>query len=82
MSDIDKLRDFIITKVVFKRDPSILKDTDALIGTGIIDSLGLIKLTLFIEAEFDVKVNRDQMTPENFYSLETIVDLINRLRKS
>ncbi|NAS13237.1 acyl carrier protein [Poritiphilus flavus] len=43
-----------------------------LLGSGIIDSVGMMKLVLFLENEFDVKIGPSDMTVENFLNLNSI----------
>ena len=45
---------------------------DNLFELGIIDSFGLIKLVLFIEQEFFVKINLDDLDENNFSSIDKI----------
>jgi acyl carrier protein len=49
---------------------------DDLLSEGIIDSLGMMKLIRFIEDKFDLKVRPEDMTIENFTSIETISNYI------
>ncbi len=45
---------------------------DDLLGEGILDSLGMMKLILFIETEFKTKVPPQDMTIENFMTVNDI----------
>ncbi len=45
---------------------------DDLLGGEILDSLGMMKLILFIEKEFKLKVPPEDMTIENFMSVQNI----------
>ena len=49
---------------------------DDLLGGGILDSLGMMKLILFIETEFDTKVPPQDMVIENFMSVSHIIDYL------
>ena len=42
---------------------------------GIIDSLGIMKLVQFLEAEFGVVIDDDELLPENFETLDAIQKL-------
>lgn len=53
-----------------------LGDDDALFETGVIDSLGHLKLISFLEKEFAVSLSMDDLTWENFDSLNKIVALV------
>ena len=48
-----------------KRRP--LRNDDALLASGIIDSLGVLDLVSFIESEFKVAVCDDDLTPPKLY---------------
>lgn len=49
---------------------------DDLLGSGILDSLGMMKLISFIEEEFEIKVGPEEMTIENFMTVEHITDYL------
>lgn len=53
-----------------------LEAQDDLLGDGILDSLGMMKLILFIETEFDTKVPPQDMVIENFMSVQHISDYL------
>ena len=53
----------------------------SLIDTGIIDSMGLIEISSFIEQSFNFKVEEKEMNRHNFGSVLLIVDFIDRNRK-
>ncbi len=49
---------------------------------GWLDSFDIISLVSDLEAEFDIKISGEQITPENFCGLDAIVFVIkNSLRK-
>ena len=63
-------------------------DTEALLGgddeksflqNGILDSLGFVKLILFLEDSFSVKINIKDIRPVNFDSLGKIVRYVSVL---
>jgi len=49
-----------------------LEAGDDLLGGGILDSMGMMKLILFIENEFGVKVPPEDMVIENFMTVNHI----------
>ena len=51
---------------------TIKSDGEDLIKKGILDSFTMIELINFIERKFKVPVDMDEISPENFNSLETI----------
>lgn len=66
------INDYVSRELV--QDPAWLplaNDTP-LLETGILDSLGLLRLVVFIEARFGVTIGDTDLLPENFTSVETI----------
>lgn len=56
------------------------KDLNAdspLLTTGLLDSLGIVKLLSFIEDEFDAEIDDADFDPENFETLGSITKLIS-----
>lgn len=49
---------------------------DSLLELGIIDSVKMLDLISFIEKEFDIKVDDDDLFPENFDTINAIVTYI------
>lgn len=49
---------------------------DDLLGSGLIDSLGMMKLVVFIENEYKVVVPPEDMTIENFMTVNHINEYI------
>ena len=58
-----------------------LQLTDSLIESGIIDSLGILDVVAFVESEFGVRVEDEDLTPENFQSVAQIASYVSRRRK-
>ena len=54
-----------------------LEITDDLLGSGILDSLGMVKLITFVEETFDVSIPPEDMVIENFMTVENICEYIN-----
>lgn len=54
-------------------DPLLEIDSrDNLLATGIVDSLGMMKLILFLEKQFKKRVPVEDMTIDNFKTVEKI----------
>lgn len=50
----------------------------SLVDTGIIDSMGLIEISAFIQKEYDFRITEDMMTRNNFGSVIRLVDFVVR----
>ena len=53
-------------------DPGDLQDGDSFMERHILDSTGFIELITFLEEAFGIKVEDDDMVPENLDSLDKI----------
>ena len=49
-----------------------------LLGSGLIDSIGIMRLIAFIERQYDLKVPYEDMTIENFMTVEAIVQYLEK----
>jgi len=58
-----------------------LEPDGSLISTGILDSLALLKLLLFIEERFGLKVKDGEVTPRNFETINRITAFIEGKRR-
>jgi acyl carrier protein len=75
----ESLVDFICKQFLVDREDI---DVDkSLVDTGIIDSMGLIEISTYITTNYNFKVAVDQMTRQNFGSLLSIVDFIDKNKK-
>ncbi|MEX2410794.1 MAG: acyl carrier protein [Candidatus Paceibacterota bacterium] len=68
---IQKIKTYILSDIA--SDPKLsISDDDDLLGSGIIDSMGIMKLVAFIENEADVKIPPGEIVIENFMNLNAI----------
>lgn len=65
--------------MVEREDVNIEK---SMIDEGIIDSFGLVEIATFMETEFSMAVEDDDMNRDNFGSVLKIVDYIHRQTSS
>jgi acyl carrier protein len=73
----DQIRAFL-AKNSASGDAGEFSDTDSLLESGIIDSVTMVDLIAHIESTFDVHVDEDEMTPENFNSVAAITGYVER----
>jgi acyl carrier protein len=67
-----KIRSFIIENFLFGNDDGLQDDTSFL-ENGIIDSTGILELITYLEEEFSIKVNDEELIPENLDSISNVV---------
>ncbi len=73
-----KIRQNILENYLFTDDPSALNDADSFLEKGIIDSTGILELIYFMEDEFGIKVQDEEMIPENLDSVDNIIAFVAR----
>ena len=72
----DRIRGFIQTEILFDDDSVALTNETPLLD-GVLDSLGLMQLVAFLEEEFDIEVQDEEVTVEHFRTIADIEDLVN-----
>jgi acyl carrier protein len=74
------LKTFIQEKLAGQSHAAELDDDESLIERGLIDSMGLMHMVLFIEEQTGVRVPDEEILPGNFASLSSIERMVERLR--
>lgn len=74
----EKLRTFILENYLFTDDESQLSNADSFLDKGILDSTGILEVIYFIEDEYSLKVEDEEMIPENLDSVEYLVAFVKR----
>lgn len=72
-----KVREFIIVNFLFGKDEGLNDDTSFLDG-GIIDSTGVLELVSFLEEEFAITVEDEELLPENLDSISNVVAYLGK----
>ena len=70
-----QIRDFILKKFPLARKRGV-KESDLLLESGVLDSMGVLELVHFIEQEFNVQVSDEELVPENFQSIDRLVSFL------
>ena len=79
MTDTKKqLRDYIIENFLFGDTETEFSDSDSFMEKGIIDSTGILEVITYIEENFNIKIEDDELIPENLDSISNIVNFIGR----
>lgn len=80
MNTIDEIRSYVIEEFLPGTDPQEIPVDMDLLNSGIIDSLGLLKMIAWIETTFEVAVGDEDLDPENFRSLGTMGRFVGAAR--
>ncbi|MUH36574.1 acyl carrier protein [Zobellia amurskyensis] len=71
----EKIVSYIKNKLVTESIETINIHED-LLGSGLVDSIGMVQLVLFIETEAGIKVSPEEMTIENFMTINHMLRFI------
>lgn len=74
-----KIKDFIYNNFPRARQNS-LDMHEPLIASGAVESLGLLTIVDYLEEEFEIMVSDTDMTEENFGTINTIAEYVERSR--
>jgi acyl carrier protein len=72
------IRQYVLQNFLFTDDESALVDGDSFLSGGIIDSTGVLEIMYFIEDTFGIKVEDEEMLPENLDSVDNLVAFVSR----
>ena len=56
-------------------------DDDALLDTGVVDSLGILEIVDFLVETFEIEVSDEDLSPENFGSITTLAAFVRRRKE-
>ena len=79
---VDRIRTFIVTDLRSDLKLDHLGEDEPLIESGIIDSLGMLKVLAFLEESLGLDLASDEVKMETFRSLRAIGDMVRRQRQA
>ncbi|HBZ57452.1 MAG TPA: acyl carrier protein [Syntrophobacteraceae bacterium] len=69
--------EFVVENFLFG-DGDRLEDETSFIGSGIVDSTGIMELVAFLEETYGIAVEDEEVIPENLDSLVQVVAFLER----
>ena len=75
---IVKIREFIIENFLFDASDDALQNETSFLEQGIIDSTGVLELVDWLEEEFEINVEDEELIPENLDSVNLLSAYILR----
>lgn len=77
-----RVREYIVTNFMYAYPDATLGDNDALLGRGILDSLGVVELVAFVEESFGIRVADEDITEANLGSVAAIAQYVERAQSA
>jgi acyl carrier protein len=73
----NRIRQFILQNLYYAEDGTV-GDEDSFLENGVIDSMGVMELVAFIQSEFGVGVDQQEIVVENFDSIRKLADFVRK----
>ncbi|HZN55898.1 MAG TPA: acyl carrier protein [Candidatus Polarisedimenticolaceae bacterium] len=77
----DQIRRFIAEHFFIRGGEAAVSDDMSFLETRIMDSTGVLEFVGFLEATFGIKVEDDELTPENLDSVRLAAAYVERKRR-
>ena len=83
MSEIAKtIRSYLAENILFSGDTYPYPDEASFLDEGIVDSMNVLELVSFVEAQFSVKVPDSDIVPDNFDSVSRLAAYVENRQAS
>ncbi|MCK5889769.1 MAG: acyl carrier protein [Methylococcales bacterium] len=76
----EQLRNFIFQELIFVAEPDQFSNTDDLLEAGL-DSMGLMRLIMFIEDEYGITLPDTEIEPENVQTFDALEQWILKYKQ-
>ncbi len=73
-----QIRDYIAQNLLFSDDGFGYPDDASFLEEGIVDSVGIMELVMFLEENFGLTVDDEDLTPDNFDSVNKLANYIKQ----
>ncbi len=77
MEQKQAIREFIVENFLFG-EANGLKDDTSFLEEGIVDSTGILELVTYLEDEFSITVEDEELIPENLDSIDNVANYLQR----
>ena len=68
----EQIKQFILSDLIKDGSATELDNDENLIDSGVVDSLGIMKLVAFLEKSFKIAVSDDEILLDNFETIDAI----------
>lgn len=79
LTEEQRILEFVNTSLRPSGEP-VTDVAQNLIETGVIDSVGILELVMFLEDAFGMTVDQESLSPENFSSVASVAGFVQQTR--
>jgi acyl carrier protein len=77
----ERVRKFVRENFFVGEEEPLAEET-SLIAGGIVDSTGMLEVIAFLESEFGIRIEAEEMVPDNLETIGRIVAFLGRKRQT
>ena len=78
----EKLKKYLLMELAADLGIEKLAEDDDLLEQGIIDSMGIMNVIAFMEEQFEIAVEDQEIVPENFQTIKNMEQFIGQKRQA
>jgi len=79
MSDVEqKIKTYIASNILFSDNGYPYPDDASFLDKGVVDSMNVLELVSFVEKQFGIVVEDQDLVPDNFDSVSRLADYVRR----
>ncbi len=76
------VREYVIENLLMGDEEADFSDKQSFLDTGLVDSTGILEIINFLEDEYEIEIEDDEMVPENLDSVENIAAFVERKKNN
>ena len=79
---VAEISDYVRERFNVRAEDESFSSSSDLWGDGYIDSMGVLDLVVFMDSNFEISILDDDLIAENFQSIESLADLVERCTRT
>lgn len=72
----EQLRKYIADNILFSNNGYPYSDDTSFLENGVVDSMNVMELVMFVEETFHVSVKDEEVVPDNFDSIQSLANYV------
>jgi acyl carrier protein len=73
-----QLRQFVVNNFLFGQGEDQISNHDSFLEKGIVDSTGVLELVVFLEKQYRIKIEDEELIPANLDSIDNLLRFIEK----
>lgn len=74
---LKQIREYVIENFVLGDEEEEFSDDQSFLDTGLIDSTGILEVISFLEDDYEIRIEDEEMIPDNLDSVEKIARFVH-----